>query len=535
MSREQHGIYYTDEETILRVIRPLFLDTLEGWLERCNSPKYYKKLHRVILGMTFLDPACGACSILRVIFKHLQRIEGVILEHIDTEERVSNAQCMGIELNDAPTHGFPVTRGNALRLPWPKVQFIVGNPPFKGGGKLSKEQKEDRALVFKGVKGIGQLDYAACWYLKAAQQPKPTRTAFISTNSVCQGVQVPILWAEILKLGHHINFFAPPFAWKSDAENEASVICIIVGFWRRKRKGTNINPYLVEGPDVLVTKRSKPLGTGVPPMALGARARDGGHLLMTEEEKDELIRECPLAEKWIQPFMGAKEFLHDIPRYCLWLEGTKISEIKNSPGVMRRLRKVREMRLASKRPATRELASKPHLFSERNRTKGPYVAVPLVTSSRRLFIPAAYVTDGKVLGDTAYTLPGASLYHFGILNSTLHNAWMRAVSGRMKSDYRYSNTVVYNNFVWPMITAEMKRDVEVASQGILDARALYPDMCLADLYDPDKMPSELEEAHRYLDVLVNLLYGFEGSVKESQLVARMFELYAEAKENNDAR
>ena len=527
--RAHHGIYYTEEETILKVIRPLFLDTLEGWLARCNSPKYYRKLHRVILGMTFLDPACGSCNILQIIFKHLQRIEREILEHIDTEERVSKEQCLGIELNDAPTHGFPVTRGNALRLPWPKVDFVVGNPPFRGGGKLSKDQKEDRDLVFKGVKGIGQLDYAACWYLRAAQQPKPTRTAFISTSSVCQGVQVPIIWAEILKLGHHINFFVPPFTWESDEENEANVTCIVVGFWRRKRKGNNINPYLVEGPDVLVTKRGKPI-SNVPLMSLGSLPRGGGNFFMTEKEKDELVAECPSAEKWIRPFLGAREFLHNIPRYCLWLVGAPRSELKSMRPVLRRIRGVRDMRLASKREATQLLARTPNLFAERRQPTSMYVAIPKISSSRRKFIPLTYSGYDVIAGDSIGTLPNATLYHFGILNSTMHNEWMKRIAGRLKRDCRYSNVLVYNNFVWPDTTPEQQEDIGQAAQRILDARALYPDRCLANLYDPEKMPPELTKAHQALDALVNQLYGFEGPVKEEQLVSRMFELYAAEKE-----
>ena len=444
-----------------------------------------------------------------------------------------------------------ICEGNSLRIDWetvcPKAQldYIIGNPPFVGYSLQSKEQKSDLLNVFVDSKGrpfktAGKVDYVAAWYYKAAQMMQGTniRAALVSTNSITQGEQVAAIWKPLKEMfGVQIDLAHRTFQWDSEASLKAHVHCVIVGFSDNRStkpkllfdngqvtEAQNINGYLIDAPDIFVESRSKPL-CNVPEMVRGSQPADGGNLILTEEERDELIAKEPQAAQFIRPFMMGKDFIQRKTRYCLWLVGANPSDIKKCPEVVRRIEAVRDFRLASKKEATQKKADCPMLFDEIKDCKTSYVAIPKVSSERRRYVPMEWLTPDIIAGDKLFMLANGELYHFGILESNVHMAWMRAVCGRLKSDYSYSNTVVYNNFPWPDPTEEQKAKIEQTAQAILDARALYPDSSLADLYDPTLMPPPLLNAHRQNDRAVMQTYGFSTRMTESECVAQLFALY----------
>ena len=426
-----------------------------------------------------------------------------------------------------------------------KVDFdyIMGNPPFVGARWMSKEQKEDVLKIF-GTKwaGVGDLDYVACWYKKAADLMRGTRikTALVSTNSITQGGAVANLWKPLFEQGISINFAWRTFRWDSEASLKAHVHCVIVGFSfivdekkmiyvneQQQVSADNINGYLLNAPDIFIEKRMKPL-CDVPMIYLGGQPIDDGNLVLTHAEKDELLKHEPQAEPFIRPFMMGKDFIERKPRYCLWLRGADPSLLRKCPHVLDRVAKVKAFRSSSNRSSTQKTAEDPTLFGAPFECKTKYVALPKVSSENRKYIPIDYLTPDIIPGDNLFCLQGASAYHFGVLTSNVHMAWMRAVCGRLKSDYRYSNTIVYNNFPWPMPTEKQKAEIEQTAQAILDARAKYPDSSLADLYDELTMPVELRKAHQDNDRAVMQAYGFpvKSTFTESQCVADLFKLYA---------
>jgi hypothetical protein len=413
----------------------------------------------------------------------------------------------------------------------------MGNPPFIGYSNHTKEQESDRALIFGKVKTV---DYVACWYWKAAKYigDLPVRAAFVSTNSICQGQQVEPVWKPWCAHGFHIDFAWTTFVWNNEASDQAHVHVVVVGFSKQTTKKTlyndgnisrpvNINAYLTPSPNVFVEKHSSPL-CNVPEMTAGGKPTDGGNLLMTTVEKDELISAEPLAEKWIKPFSMGAEFIKGQERWCLWLVGITPEDLQSMPLVKKRVDAVREMRLASSKAATVKKAETPWLFDEvRPPQSKNYIAIPKVSSERRDYVPLGFVTNGMIPGDMLYFVETDSLYHFGVMTSQFQNSWMRVVAGRLKSDYRYSNTIVYNNLIWPDPTPEQRETVETFTQAVLDARANYPDKSLADLYDPDKMPADLLAAHKALDKAVEAAYGVDFDGDEEKIVAHLFKLYAE--------
>ena len=441
-----------------------------------------------------------------------------------------------------------VRQGNALRMDWNDVvpaeqcSYVLGNPPFIGYSNLTAEQKEDRSDVF-GKTG-GTLDYVACWYKKAANFMRGThiRAAFVSTNSVCQGQQVEPLWKPLFDDGIHIDFAHQTFVWNSEAVDEAHVHVIIVGFSREDvqprllfdkdggvREVENINAYLAPAADAFVTRQARPL-CDVPSMVAGGKPTDGGHLLLSQTERDELIASEPVAERWIRPFSMGAEFINGVPRYCLWLVDATPADLKGMPRVMERVQAVRNYRLQSSKAATRKKADTPWLFDEVRPPKGEsYIAVPKVSSGRRRYVPMGFVTNGMIPGDMLFFIPNGTVYECGVLMSQFHNAWMRVVAGRLKSDYRYTNTIVYNNFVWPDPTPEQRTEVERCARAVLDARKLYEGSTLADMYDPDNdfLYPELAKAHKELDAAVEAAYGVDFNGDEEKIVAHLFKLYAE--------
>ena len=446
-----------------------------------------------------------------------------------------------------------IHEGNSLQIAWEEVcpkeelDYIIGNPPFVGYSLQSKEQKADLLNIFVDEKGkpyktAGKIDYVAAWYYKAAQMMQDTNihAALVSTNSITQGEQVAAIWKPLKEMfGIHIDFAYRTFRWDSEASLKAHVHCVIIGFSdapTNKPKilfdngqaieAKNINGYLIDAPDVFVESRNKAL-CDIPLMTKGSQPTDDGNLIIEADEYEDFITKEPNANKFIRPFVGAQEFLNKKKRWCLWLVGASPSELKALPEVRKRVEAVREFRLKSKKEATRKKADMPTLFDERRASTTEYIIVPRHSSENRKYIPMGFVNPNIIASDAVLTIPSATLYHFGILESNVHMAWMRAVCGRLKSDYRYSKDVVYNNFPWPSPTPEQQAKIEASAQAILDARALYPDSSLADLYDPTLMPKELLQAHRQNDRAVMAAYGFSTKMTESECVVELFKRYAE--------
>ncbi|OXS25665.1 MAG: methylase [Acetobacterium sp. MES1] len=439
--------------------------------------------------------------------------------------------------------------GNALSLDWEGVvakaelDFVMGNPPFSGARMMGKEQKTDMERIFAHLKGLGNLDYVSAWFEKAARYIDETsiRVAFVSTNSITQGEQPAILWKNLMEQqGIHIDFAYRTFKWESEAKDKAAVHCVIVGFSQvqneKERRlyqsdsivqiAHNINGYLVDAPNIFVESRSKPL-SDVPEIGIGNQPIDGGFFLFTEDEKNEFISKEPQAEKWFKKWYGAKEFINQKPRYCLWLGDCPPNELRKMPECMKRVTLVKDFRMESKRTATLKLAETPTRFQVENMPKGDYVVIPEVSSERRRYIPMGFMQPDILCSNKVRLMPDVNIYHFGILNSNVHMAWMRAICCRLKSDYSYSINIVYNNFPWPSPSPAQQVQIETTAGAILAARALYPDCSLADLYDEITMPKELRRAHQANDKAVLAAYGFDKNIRESQCVAELMRRYQE--------
>lgn len=445
-----------------------------------------------------------------------------------------------------------IHHGNALRIDWNEVlpasecTHVLGNPPFVGSKFQSPEQRIELTAIARKVKNAGLLDYVTGWYFKAAEyiQGKAITVAFVSTNSISQGEQVGVLWQELYeRYGISIIFAHRTFAWESEARGKAHVHVVIVGFGvtnHRQRKlfdyeslrgeptmslVASINPYLVDGPIVTVTNRSKPL-CAVPEIGIGNKPIDDGNYLFTDEEKAAFVREEPASKPYFRRWYGSDEFINRRPRWCLWVGECPPAELRKMPKVMERVKAVKGFRLKSKSPPTQKLAETPTRFHVENMPSTSYLVIPKVSSERRKYIPMGFMQPKTLCSDLVFLLPDASLYHFAILSSSMQMAWVRYVGGRLKSDYRYSAKLVYNNFPWPQGVSEVKQKaVEVAAQGVLDARNAHPDASLADLYDPLSMPANLSKAHKMLDRAVDKCYRTTPFANERARVEYLFTLY----------
>ena len=443
-----------------------------------------------------------------------------------------------------------IHEGNALHLDWSeviapdKLNYIMGNPPFVGYAYQSKEQKDDLAAIMKGFGS--NIDYVAGWYLKAAEMMDKNpniKAALVSTNSITQGEQVAAIWKPLFEqYGIHFDFAYRTFRWDSEADIKAHVHCVIIGFSLLSASGvrpkkiyiseqqsitaTNINGYLLDAPDVFIEKRSQPL-CHVPSMIRGSSPIDDGNLLLTIEEKKDYLDKEPQGEVFLRPFMMGKDFIERKPRWCFWLVGADPSLVRKCPILMKRIEAVRDFRLQSKKAATIQSAETPTIFGEMRPCDSEYIAIPKVSSENRRYVPIDYLSADIIAGDKLFQMPNASLYHFGVLMSNVHMAWMRATCGRLKSDYSYSNTIVYNNFPWPNPTEEQKAKIERTAQAIMDIRAKYPNCTLADLYDDVTLLPELNTAHRDNDRAVMAAYGFDIKMSEPACVAKLFEMYQE--------
>ena len=443
-----------------------------------------------------------------------------------------------------------IVEGNALRLDWEsvvpkdKLNYIMGNPPFVGYSLQSKEQKTDMLSIYVDEKGkpyktAGKIDYVAAWYFKTSvlMQGTTIRAALVSTNSITQGEQVAGVWKPLYeRFGVHIDFAHRTFRWDSEASIKAHVHCVIVGFSctpsikdkylyaDKPIKVENINPYLIDAPNTFIESRNKPL-CDVPRMSTGNRPADGGHLIIEAEDYEAFIAKAPKAKKYIKKLVGAKEFINNKKRWCLWLVGVSPKELRTMPEVMQRIELCKIDRLNAPDEGRRKLAERPWLFRETNNPE-KYVIVPSVSSESRKYIPIGFLNSDTISTNLNIVIPDAELYHLGVLESNVHMAWTRAVAGRLKSDYRYSKDIVYNNFPWPTPTEAQKAKIEKTAQAILDARALYPDSSLADLYDELTMPPELRKAHQANDKAVMEAYGFWGKLNsEAACVAELMKMY----------
>lgn len=542
-----------------------------------------------LASLTFLDPACGSGNFLTETYLSLRRLENEVIREkvggqmtlgdVHNPIRVSIQQFYGIEINDfavtvAKTalwiaesqmmeetknivYGFNddflplktyvnITEGNALRLDWNNVisksrlNYVMGNPPFVGARWMNKDQKKDMEYVFQGIKDFGNLDFVTAWYKKASDYILNTDicVSFVSTNTITQGEQPAIFWKPLFEMGIHINYAYRTFQWDSEANLKAHVHCVIVGFSHvqnnRKKilfdvdgvphSAKNINAYLIDADNVFVASRKHTI-CDVPEIGIGNKPIDGGYYLFEKDEMVNFVKKEPKATNYFHPWYGAREFINQKPRYCLYLGNCVPSELRKMPECMKRVEAVREYRLNSTSAGTRKIADNPTRFHVSNFPKGNYIVIPQVSSERRRYIPMGYMDETVLCSDKVRIMTEGTLYHFGVLESNIHMAWMRAICGRLKSDYSYTVNHVYNNFPWPSSTDEQKEKIKKTAQAILDARALYPNSSLADLYDPLTMPPELLKAHNANNRAVMDAYGFSTKISEADCVAELMKMY----------
>lgn len=452
-----------------------------------------------------------------------------------------------------------LVEGNALTTDWAEVfpedlTYLVGNPPFLGARNMDKAQKAEIKVLAKDVRNAHDLDYVTGWYIKALDLmdgSRQLRAALVSTNSICQGAEVGDLWHYLIEVrGAQIDFAWRTFVWDNEAAEKAHVHCVIVGFSKKgnstgqktlfeegiePQKVRHINPYLMPAPDVFVMDRKKPISS-VPEMANGNQPRDGGNLILSAEERDEVLSLEPSLERWIRPYVGSDEFIKGKKRYCLWLEGASTADIAASKVLSERVRNVFEFRMASKAKTTNGYAKTPALFAQRPQKQGcDFLLIPMTSSERRSYIPIGYMDKTVVASNAAFVIPNADLFMFGVLQSQFHNAWMRAVAGRLESRYRYSKEIVYNCFVWPECGQHERELVVHAAQRVLDERAKHSYATLAQMYDPKNefMFPSLIGAHMLLDASVERAYGVDFSRDEEKIIEHLFKLYADKTAGGD--
>lgn len=640
--RRYLGAHYTSEKNILRVIKPLFLDSLFKEFEAVkNNTKQLKEFHKKLSILRFLDPACGCGNFLVITYRELRLLEieilKVLVKNSQLESDIKNIiwididQFYGIEIEEWPARisevamwlidhqmnmkvseefgeyfvRLPLKKtaniicNNALRIDWGNLivkneiditadvtnivkiseptqhyntlnvytkeiniidsskdkkpfsekttfDFILGNPPFVGKNYQDESQKSDMEFVFAGFNKHSMLDYVTAWYIKAAKliHKSDTKVAFVSTNSISQGEQTGLLWNILFNVyGIKIHFAHRTFKWSNEAKGNAAVHVVIVGFANYNtsekylfeyddiiaephlRKVNNISPYLIEGSDLIVLKSKSPI-CNVPEITFGNMPNDGGNLLLNDDERKEILKINPEAKKFIKPFISAKEFINNNNRWCLWLVDVDPTEINSFSKVLERVEGVRNHRIKSDRIATKKLAAYPTLFGEIRQPNDNYILIPRVSSENRKYIPMSYFSSNNIVSDTCLAVPKAKNYHFGILNSEMHMTWVKYICGRLKSDFRYSNDIVYNNFPWPLNPTEKQINlVEEKAQKVLDTRKEFPNSSLADLYDPLTMPPALIKAHQELDKAVDLCYRPQPFPNETKRIEFLFELY----------
>ena len=607
------GMHYTSVPNIMKVIEPLFLDSLYEEFEASKTSKSkLQKLQERISKLKIFDPACGSGNFLIIAYKELRALEIKILKQIDrvsnmkqgalfddkrTKEQLSFmsisssielTQFYGIELDDfahevailslwltehqmnvsffqefgqtAPPLPLPegghIVHGNATRLDWEEVCpkedgdeiYILGNPPYLGARLQSKEQKEDMKSIFSGLKGYNNLDYIACWFFSGAKFIKNhnSQFAFVTTNSIAQGEQVALLWPYLLRDELEISFAHNSFKWTNNAKGNAKVVVSIIGLRNIsnhpkilvtkgiKHSVKNINAYLIDSDNVFIQKRSSPL-CNVPLMLFGNMANDGGHFLLTDDEKKKLIEHEPLAKKYIKRILGSVEYLNSKIRWCIWLKELEEVDLLYMPLVKSRIDKVEQTRLNSSRKATQKLAESPHLFGEIRQKSSDYIIIPRVSSENRYYIPMGYVEKNTIVTDRCAFIPGADISILGVLTSSMHMVWMKTTCGRLKTDYNYSIQLAYNTFPFPKISEKQKEQLSEHVFNILDEREKYSEKTLAQLYDPDKMPDGLRDAHHNLDLAIEQCYRKKPFTSDEERLEYLFGLYEEMVANENGR
>jgi hypothetical protein len=602
IARRALGAHYTSESNILKLIRPLFLDSLRDELEACGSSKPRLRAFHAKLGrLVFFDPACGCGNFLVIAYREVRRLETEVITRLNTGDvqmtaglsdwrRVTLDQFVGIELEEFPariaetamylvdhlenealgsqfglnvpefplTASLRVTVGNALLIDWREVlppgecSYILGNPPYAGKHLLNASQRADLDRVLGDHPQRGSLDYVTGWLVQAARyiaQNPTIHGAYVATNSITQGEQVPILWPFLHDLGLHLTFAWRTFNWTSEGRGAAHVHVVIVGFsgssrprsttlyeWDERsasavgRATTALNGYLAPGAEVYPSGRSKPLVEAVPPVIYGAKPADGGHLLLSGAEADEVHATDAVAARFIRPLLSATEFLNGQERFCFWLEDVQPSEILGSRVLRQRLEAVREFRLASSKPQTREMADMPGLFAEMRRPSSGFIFIPRHSSASRDLIPMGFIpgTIDAVVHDSGAYVETQDVALFGILQSKMFAAWQRAVGGRIKSDYRFNNRLVYNTFPFPTLSFRQTAEIEHAAHGVLAARESHGESTLAELYSHVSAPASLVAAHQQLDRVVDAAFGRRTRLIEPERLAILFAEYVSA-------
>ena len=595
-TRRSGGMHYTSIENIHKVIDPLFLNDLHDEFDKIQNMGNRKqrviraKAFRDKLGkLKYFDPACGSGNFLTETYLSLRKMENECLRIIvgnqgalaltdESEPKVKIQDFYGIEINDfavsvartamwiAESQMWEQTKditfankdflpldsndsiyeGNALRMDWNDIvkpyelDYIMGNPPFIGNYLRTKDQQIDMDIIFKGFKSYKKIDYVACWYKKAADYMKGSSisTAFVSTNSICQGISIIQLWRPLIQdYGLNINFAIRTFKWMNEATNGANVFCVVVGFsYRNKKKKTiedhnsvsmvtHINPYLIDAPDVFINSRSQPI-SDVPEMRYGTKFTDDGELSNISDEKKKSLIDSGVLPSLFKHILGSREFINrNEHRWGLWLLDSQPSSWRKSKSIVEILQKVSDFRKKSRKAATRKLAEVPFQPEFNSYSNSDFLLVPSVSSQKRKYIPIGYFDNSYITTNACFLIPNADKYTFGIMTSIVHNAWMRVVAGRLKADYRYSNTIVYNTFPWPEVDDKQKGAISKTAQSILNARKLFSDSSLADLYDPLTMPIELRKAHEANDKAVLKAYGLKPSATEPEIVQHLFKMY----------
>jgi hypothetical protein len=581
------GMHYTSVVNIMKVIEPLFLEELQEEFDKAGDDK--NKLNKLlgrIYTIKVFDPACGSGNFLIISYKELRKLEHKILEKLLSNKmlgiKVSSGLRLenfyGIEIDDFAREiavlslwlakhlmniefkkkfgkVIPliplkdtgnVVCANAATSDWQVIcpntkgeeVYVIGNPPYLGSTMQDDQQKSELAMNCYGFHNYKNLDYIAIWFIRAAKYIAGSRAqcALVSTNSICQGEQVSLLWPSLLRLNLEISFAYQSFKWSNSAKHNAGVICVIVGLRNPSNKpkyifndfgraiATNINPYLSVGPNVIVTPRSKPL-SGLPLMSYGNKPVDGGNLILSADEKRVLVESSPQAAKFLRRLYGSQEFLNDIERWCIWVTDAEKAEALSIPQIQMRADKTKLMRLASKDSGAQGMAGRPHQFREMKEAKSQVLIVPRVSSERRRYIPIGYLSKESIILDSAQAIYDADTYVFGLVSSRMHMAWTRAVAGRLKSDFRYSSAIVYNTFPVPKLSPKQKDILTTHSFEVLDVRERHSEHTLAELYDPDKMPDDLQDAHNQLDDMVDLCYRSRAFETDDERLTMLFKLY----------
>jgi len=585
--RAELGMHYTSVPNIMKVIKALFLDELYEELEKAKgSRSKLEKLLTRLYHLRIFDPACGSGNFLIIAYKELRRLEMAVFKELERAEKQANlrlpgitvSQFYGIEIDDfahevailalwlaehqmnlefkaefgsAPASlplkdGAKIVCGNATRLDWEKVCpkgegyeiYVLGNPPYLGSSVQDAEQKSDMAFVFNGIEDFKNLDFIAAWFLKGGRYVKgaKARCAFVTTNSICQGEQVALLWPHIFAAGVEIAFAYLSFKWSNNAKSNAGVTCVIIGLQDGPVQSKtlysagiaktvhNINAYLVNAKNVIINKR-RSLISRLQSMDYGSKPTDGGNLILSREQRMQLLEQHPECHEIVRRFVGAEDYIDGIYRYCLWMNDEQARRFEDIPEIKLRLANVRKMRLASPKVPTRRDAAFPHRFSERRYVEAPQIIVPSVTSERREYIPFGYLGGDVVVSNAALAIYNAEPWVFGLISSKMHMLWVRAVAGRLEERIRYSNTICYNNFPFPEIADAQRKGLDKHAEDVLSTRQHYPEKTIAWLYDPHTMPADLLTAHRTLDSAVEECYRAKPFTSDEERLEYLFALY----------